>query len=108
MTARYSLPLETVLHEIRKLGSPLSTLLKIAYAAAMNYLDRITINPNQCGGRPCIRGMRIRVKDVLDMLADGAKQEEILTDFPDLQAEDIQACIAYAARYVDHAVLMPS
>ena len=52
--------------------------------------------------------MRIRVKDVLDMLASGAKQEEILADFPDLQAEDIQACIAYAARYVDHAVLMPT
>ena len=47
-------------------------------------MDRITINPNQCGGRPCIRGMRIRVKDVLDMLADGATQEKILVDFPDL------------------------
>jgi uncharacterized protein (DUF433 family) len=50
--------------------------------------------------------MRIRVKDVLDMLADGATQEEILADFPDLEAADIQACIAYAARYVDHAVLL--
>jgi predicted nuclease of predicted toxin-antitoxin system len=50
--------------------------------------------------------MRIRVKDVLDMLADGAKPEEILTDFPDLEPEDIQACIAYAARYVDHSVLV--
>ncbi|HZI31380.1 MAG TPA: DUF433 domain-containing protein, partial [Candidatus Binatia bacterium] len=48
----------------------------------MNELERITINPNQCGGRPCIRGMRIRVKDVLDMLAGGATQEEILADFP--------------------------
>jgi uncharacterized protein (DUF433 family) len=60
-------------------------------AAAVN---RITINPNQCGGRPCIRGMRIRVKDVLDMLADGATSEEILADFPDLEAADIHACIA--------------
>lgn len=51
--------------------------------------------------------MRIRVKDVLDMLADGAKPEEILADFPDLEAEDIRACIAYAARYVDHPVLAP-
>ena len=74
----------------------------------MNELDRITINPNQCGGRPCIRGMRIRVKDVLDMLAEGATQEEILSDFPDLQAEDIRASIAYAARYVDHPVVIPT
>jgi uncharacterized protein (DUF433 family) len=68
--------------------------------------DRITVNPNQCGGRPCIRGMRIRVKDVLDMLASGASQEEILADFPDLEAEDIRASIAYAARYLDHAILV--
>ena len=74
----------------------------------MNGLERITFNPNQCGGRPCIRGMRIRVKDVLDMLAGGAAQEEILADFPDLEAEDIRACIAYAARYVDHTVLTAS
>ena len=74
----------------------------------MNERERITTNPGQCGGRPCIRGMRIRVKDVLDMLAEGAKPEEILADFPDLQPEDIRACIAYAARYVDHAVLVGS
>jgi uncharacterized protein (DUF433 family) len=72
----------------------------------MNQLDRITINPDQCGGRPCIRGMRIRVKDVLDMLAGGASQDEILASFPDLQAEDIRASIAYAARYLDHTVLV--
>ncbi len=72
----------------------------------MNELERVTLNPNQCGGRPRVRGMRIRVKDVLDMLAGGATQEEILSDFPDLEAEDIRACIAYAARYLDHAVLV--
>lgn len=72
----------------------------------MNELNRITINPNQCGGRPCIRGMRIRVKDVLDLLVGGASQEEILADYPDLQVEDIRAAIAYAARYLDHAVLV--
>jgi uncharacterized protein (DUF433 family) len=72
----------------------------------MSMLDRITINPNQCGGRPCVRGMRIRVKDVLDMLAAGAKEEEILADFPDQQVEDIRACIAYAARYLDHTILI--
>lgn len=68
--------------------------------------DRITVNPQQCGGRPCIRGMRIRVKDVLDMLADGATQEDILADFPDLEPEDIRAAIAYAARYLDHPVIV--
>ena len=68
-------------------------------------MDRITINPNQCAGRPCIRGMRIRVKDVLDMLADGATQDEILADFPDLEAADIAACLRYAAAYFDHPVL---
>jgi uncharacterized protein (DUF433 family) len=60
-------------------------------------MERITINPEQCGGRPCVRGMRIRVKDVLDMLAGGATTEEILADDPDLEAEDIRACLAYAA-----------
>jgi uncharacterized protein (DUF433 family) len=69
-------------------------------------MDRITINPQQCGGRPCVRGMRIRVKDVLDMLVGGATSAEILADYPDLQAEDIQACLAYAARYLDHPVLV--
>jgi len=72
----------------------------------MNGIERITINPAQCGGRPCIRGMRIRVKDVLDMLADSATPEEILADFPDLEAADIRASIAYAARYLDHTVLV--
>ena len=69
-------------------------------------MDRITINPEQCGGRPCIRGMRIRVVDVLDLLADGATEQEILADYPDLEAADIRACLAYAARYFDHPVLM--
>ncbi|MFT3821497.1 MAG: DUF433 domain-containing protein [Rubrivivax sp.] len=68
-------------------------------------MERITINPNQCGGRPCVRGMRIRVKDVLDMLAGGATPETILADYPDLEAEDIRACLSYAARYFDHPVL---
>jgi len=71
----------------------------------MSQMHRITFNPNQCGGRPCIRGMRIRVKDVLEMLAAGETEQTILTDFPDLQAEDIRASLEYAARQVDHAVL---
>ncbi|MDR1816967.1 MAG: DUF433 domain-containing protein [Puniceicoccales bacterium] len=67
--------------------------------------DRISSNPAQCGGRPCVRGMRIRVSDVLDLLAAGASQEEILADFPDLEPEDIRACVAYAAAQVDHPVV---
>jgi uncharacterized protein (DUF433 family) len=71
----------------------------------VSYLDRITFDPEQCGGRPCIRGMRIRVKDVLDMLAGGASEETILKDFPDLEAADIRASLQYAAAQVNHAVL---
>ena len=71
----------------------------------MNHLDRITFDPEQCAGRPCIRGMRIRVKDVLEMLAAGASETQILTDFPDLETEDIRACLQYPAAQVSHAVL---
>lgn len=66
--------------------------------APMSLLDRITYNPRQMGGRPCIRGMRIRVRDVLDMLAGGATAEQILADYPDLEMDDIRASLAYAAR----------
>jgi uncharacterized protein (DUF433 family) len=69
-------------------------------------LHRITFDPRQCGGRPCVRGMRIRVKDVLDMLAGGATQKEILEDYPYLEAEDIRACLEYASEQIDHAVVM--
>lgn len=72
----------------------------------MKYTDRITFNPNQCGGRPCIRGMRIRVQDVLEMLADKVPETEILEDFPYLEAEDIRACLEYAAKELDHPVLV--
>ena len=71
----------------------------------MNHLDRISFNPAQSGGRPCIRGMRIRVKDVLDLLAADVPQAEVLADYPDLEAADIKACLQYAAAQVDHAVL---
>ena len=65
-------------------------------------MDRITFESGKCGGRPCIRGMRIRVVDVLDMLASGVSNTEILEDFPDLEIEDIHACLSYAARHIDH------
>ena len=71
----------------------------------MEILERITFNPQQCGGRPCIRGMRIRVKDVLDMLAGGATEQEILADFPYLESDDIRACLAFAAQQSDHPIL---
>ena len=64
-------------------------------------LDRITQNPDQCGGRPCIRGMRIRVTDILEMLAENVSFAEILADFPDLELADIQACLIFAARRTD-------
>lgn len=69
-------------------------------------LSRITIRADQCHGRPCIRGMRIRVTDIIGMLAGGASEAEILVDFPDLVAEDIRAALAYAAAQLDHAVLV--
>ena len=69
-------------------------------------LSRITIEEGKCGGRPCIRGMRIRVKDVLDLLAAGVEKVEILADFPDLEPEDIRACLVYAADEADHPVLV--
>ncbi len=69
-------------------------------------LKRITINDAQCGGRPCIRGMRIRVTDILELLGSGANFEEILEDYPYLEQEDILAAIEYAARQIDHPVLL--
>lgn len=63
----------------------------------MNYRERITIQPDMRGGKPCIRGMRITVYDVLDYLASGMTEAEILADFPYLEAEDIRASLAFAA-----------
>jgi uncharacterized protein (DUF433 family) len=68
--------------------------------------SRIPHNPDQCGGRPCIRGMRIRVQDILELYAAGQSSEEILADFPDLEADDLKAALAYAAREIDHPVLV--
>jgi uncharacterized protein (DUF433 family) len=68
------------------------------YNGSMSALDRITVNAEVCGGRPCVRGLRIRVKDVLELLAAGGTPEEILADYPYLEAEDIQAVLMFAAR----------
>ena len=61
-------------------------------------MDRITFNAQQCGGRACIRGMRIRVSDILEMLASGVSEAQILLDFPDLESADVRACLHYAAQ----------
>ena len=70
-----------------------------------NLSTRITINPRQCGGRPCIRGMRIRVSDILDLLANGLAAEEVVGELPDLEADDVKAALQYASRNFDHPVL---
>lgn len=69
-------------------------------------LKRITVNPKQCGGRPCIRGMRIRVIDVLGLFASGLAADEILAEMPDLEPEDLQASLEYAALKFDHPILV--
>lgn len=70
-----------------------------------NLMERITVNPEQCGGRPCIRGMRIRVVDVLDLLAAGLSAEQVLEEMPDLELDDIKAALQYATLRLDHPVL---
>jgi uncharacterized protein (DUF433 family) len=70
-------------------------------------LSRITLDPQQCGGRPCIRGFRIRVIDVLDLLAAGLSREEVLEELPDLEADDIAAALQYASRQLDRPSVIP-
>jgi uncharacterized protein (DUF433 family) len=72
----------------------------------MTYLtDRITVDPEQCGGRPCIRGMRIRVSDVVDLLATGMNNQQVIEELPDLELADVTACMNYVSRLVDHPVV---
>ena len=71
-----------------------------------NLIQRITVNPLICGGRPCVRGMRIRLSDVLDLLANGLSPQQIVEEeLPDLTLEDIQACLVYVARRFEHPIL---
>ena len=67
--------------------------------------ERIVINPEVCGGRPVVAGTRVRVADILAMLAGGASEAEVLVDFPYLKAEDVRASLAYAAQAVDHSIV---
>jgi uncharacterized protein (DUF433 family) len=71
----------------------------------VNLLDRITVEPGKCGGRPCIRSLRIRVQDVLALLAAGASHAEIIEDYPDLEEQDILAALSFAAAQSDHLIL---
>jgi uncharacterized protein (DUF433 family) len=71
----------------------------------VEFAHRITVDPEQCGGRPCIRGMRIRVSDVLDLLANGLTPEQVLEELPDLELEDIRASLKFASRRLDHPVV---
>lgn len=70
-----------------------------------DWRKRITIHPEQCGGRPCIRGMRIRVVDILDLLAVGLTHDQILEELPDLEKEDIEAALKYARGKLDHPIV---
>jgi uncharacterized protein (DUF433 family) len=72
----------------------------------MTWLNKqITVDPAQCGGRPCVRGMRIRVSDVLDLFANGLSARQILDEMPDLKPEDLTACLQYASQRIDHPVV---
>lgn len=70
-----------------------------------DFRERITINPEQCGGRPCIRGMRIRVIDILDLYASGLSAQDILDEMPDLEMSDLSAALKYAAQRLDHPII---
>ena len=70
-------------------------------------IERITVDRSQCGGRPCIRGMRVRVADVLELLANGLTSDDVLKEFPDLEREDILVCLKFAGQRFDHPVIAP-
>jgi len=71
----------------------------------VNLSKRITIDSEQCGGRPCVRGLRIRVTDVLELLSNGLTPEQVLKELPDLEKEDIRACLRFASQRLDHPML---
>ena len=76
-----------------------------AVGQTVELMERITVNPDQCGGRPCVRGMRIRVRDVLDLLAAGLSTDQWVEDLPDLEREDVAACLRFASSRLGHPVL---
>jgi uncharacterized protein (DUF433 family) len=74
----------------------------------MELIERITIEPGKRSGRPCVRGIRITVSDVLQLLSEGLTTEQVLEQMPDLEPDDVNACLSYAARYMDHPRLVAS
>ncbi|BET69339.1 DUF433 domain-containing protein [Opitutales bacterium ASA1] len=74
----------------------------------MDLLSRITIEPGKCGGKPCVRGYRLRVRDVLELLAKGASFDEVLEDYPFLERDDILACLQFGAVQSDALILRAS
>lgn len=97
--ATQGLPTQSAEHILRTVGT---------YRMSADRLKRITVEEGKCGGRPCIRGQRMRVTDVLELLANGASFDEILADYTFLEREDIYAAIEYAAHQADHTVLQAS
>jgi uncharacterized protein (DUF433 family) len=91
---------------IRYKNHSLESRAKSLYTVSVNYAHRITFDPEQCGGRPCVRHYRIRVKDVLDLMAAGVSEAEILKDYNFLEPEDIRACLEFAAEQVSYPVLV--
>ena len=75
-------------------------------SAESELLKRITVDPEQCGGRACIRGMRVRVIDVLDLLAAGLDANQVVEELPILQADDVRAALVYASRHLNHPRLV--
>jgi uncharacterized protein (DUF433 family) len=67
--------------------------------------DRITVDASQCGGRPCVRGLRIRVSDVLDLLANGLSRQQVIEELPDLESADVDACLRFASSRIDHPIV---
>ncbi len=89
-------PYATVLAEVYSVNEEL-TVSELA--------DRITVSPDQCGGRPCVRGLRIRVTDVLDLLAAGLSPDQVIDELPDLELDDVSACLRFASRRLDHPIV---
>ena len=79
------------------MGRSVARIRRVAYVSIVEYAARITIDPAKRGGKPCVRGLRITVYDVLEYLASGMTEQEILQDLPDLEPDDIRACLAFAA-----------
>ena len=110
ITARYTFGINFT-HVVTFLSSSLKTAVAIpplnlaVFGVSCFIMNRITVDPEQCGGRPCIRGMRIRVVDVLDLLANGLTAQQVVEDLPDLELADVKACLQYASRRLNHPIL---